>query len=182
MLVITIGGVEFYDEERKKFITNPSVTLKLEHSLISISMWEAKWKKPFLNTSHKQKPRTYEETLDYIRCMTINKNVDPTVYDRLTRFDLQKIEDYIGDKMTATWFPKQNGKGSPNGEIITSELIYYWMIANNIPFECQTWHLNRLLTLIRVCEVKQAPAKKMSKRDIYAQNRALNAKRKARRK
>lgn len=179
MLTLTIGGEELYDEENERFITNPSVTLKLEHSLLSVSEWESKWKKRYLNNDD---PHTIEETIDYIRCMTINKDVDPAVYNRLTRFDLQKIEDYIADKRTATWFRKEEGKGNKTGELVTSELIYYWMIASNIPFECERWHLNRLLTLIRICEIKNSPAKKMSKKDLYAQNRALNAKRKARRK
>lgn len=175
MLEIKIGGKEYYDEQTERFITDPSIVLKLEHSLISVSAWEAKWKKPFLK---KRESHTYEETIDYIRFMTLNKNVNPGVYDRLTMAHIQTIESYIDDKMTATWFPKQQGQGRSSNEIITAESIYYWMIANSIPFECEKWHLNRLLTLIHVCEIKQAPAKKMSKKDIYAQNRALNAKRK----
>lgn len=175
MLELKIGGEELYDETEERFIEAPSYILKLEHSLLSISKWESKWQKAFLD---KSKPRSYEETIDYVRCMTLNKNVDSNVYKHLKRYDLAKINDYIDNKMTATWFAKQN-QGPPSREIITSELIYYWMISNNIPFECEKWHLNRLLTLIRVCEIKQSPQKKMSQRELAARNHALNKSRRA---
>lgn len=175
MLEIRVGGRELYDEENERFIETPSYVLKLEHSLVSISKWEAKWQKPYLD---RNKQKTYEETIDYVRCMTVNKNVDPRAYMQLNRIDLSKIESYINNKMTATWFAKQK-QGSPSREIITSEKIYYWMISNNIPFECEKWHLNRLLTLIRVCEVEQAPKKKMSQRELAARNHALNKSRRA---
>jgi hypothetical protein len=144
--------------------------LQLEHSLVSLSKWESKWNKPFLSKDFK----THEETLDYIKCMTINQNIDPDVYNGLTSEHITMINNYIESPMTATTFSdsKQN---KSNREIITSELIYYWMIALNIPFECQKWHLNRLLTLIRVCNIKNAPPKKMSKRATASQYAALNA-------
>ena len=118
--------------------------------------------------------KTEEEMLDYIKCMTLTKNVDSDVYNHLTIDNVKDVKDYINDPMTATTFSRDE-KGQSNSETITSELIYYWMIASNIPFECQKWHLNRLITLIRVCSIKNAPPKKRSKRDIMSRNAALNA-------
>jgi hypothetical protein len=176
MLQITIPAGDMWDEEKEEFITLRSdQKLQLEHSLVSLSKWESKWCKPFL----KKENKTTEETIDYVRCMTVTQNVDPKVYLFLTNKNYKEINDYVDSPMTATWFTEDK-KGKPNREQITSELIYYWMIALNIPFECQKWHLNRLLTLIRVCNVKNQPPKKMSKRDIMSHNRALNAARRKR--
>lgn len=170
MLYITIPSCEMYDESTEEFVYAKEQTLQLEHSLVSLSKWESKWCKPFLSKQDK----TMEETIDYVRCMTVNQVSDPTVYSRLTLDNLNSINEYIGSPMTATTF-SNTLKGGSSGEQVTSELIYYWMIALNIPFECQKWHLNRLLTLIRVCEVKNQPPKKMSKREIMSRNAALNA-------
>lgn len=170
MLRITVPAAEYFDESRQMFIQKKEQTLQLEHSLVSLSKWEAKWKKAFLGKEEK----TLEETLDYIRCMTITQNVDPEVYTRLTNANIKEINEYIGDPMTATTFRKDN-PGHPSRETITSELVYYWMIANNIPPEYQKWHLNRLLTLIRVCTIKNTPPKKRGKSEIMRQNAALNA-------
>lgn len=170
MLRITVPAAEYFDESRQMFIQKKEQTLQLEHSLVSLSKWEAKWKKAFLGKEEK----TLEETLDYIRCMTITQNVDPEVYTRLTNANIKEINEYIGDPMTATTFRKDN-PGHPSRETITSELVYYWMIANNIPPEYQKWHLNRLLTLIRVCTIKNTPTKKRGKSEIMRQNAALNA-------
>lgn len=177
MLTVTIPGEEYFDENTSEFVSTKSITIKLEHSLVSISKWEAKWHKPFLDSNNK----TSEETIDYIRCMTITQNVPDEVYFRLPETAVRKINDYIQDSMTATWFTEEKGskKGS-NGETITSELIYYWMIALQVPMECQQWHLNRLLTLIRICNIKNQPPKKMKKKDILSRNAALNAERKKR--
>ena len=172
MLQITVPKAEYYDETREQFVDMKEQTLQLEHSLVSLSKWEAKWQKAFLGRQEK----TEEETADYIRCMTINKNVDPSVYDRLTPENIEQINAYISSPMTATFF-SDDKNGKPSREIITSELIYYWMIALNIPFECQKWHLNRLLTLVKVCNIKNAPPKKMSKRELMKRNAALNASR-----
>ena len=161
---------ELWDEEKEEFIPPVVKVLQLEHSLISLSKWESKWCKPFLS----KKEKTSEEILDYIKFMTLTQNVSDEVYNHLTHENIQEIDQYINAPMTATTFPEdRNGKN--NREIITSELIYYWMIALQIPFECQKWHLNRLLTLIRVCNVKNQPPKKMSKREIVSRNAALNA-------
>ena len=172
MLEITIPGWEYYDEENNEFVYYNAETIQLEHSLVSISKWESKWCKPFLNGKNK----TLEEIIDYIRCMCVTDNVDETVFDRLTEDNLISINKYIENPMSATTF--SNERRSPGSEIITSELIYYWMIAFNIPFECQHWHLNRLLTLVKVCNIKNNPPKKMSKQEILNRNKALNEARK----
>lgn len=179
MLQITIPASESWDESKEEFvITAEEQTLQLEHSLISLSKWESKWHKPFLNNKNNREEKSFEETIDYIKCMTINKNVDPEVYNRLTNSNIVDINNYIDDPMTATTF-YEKGQSGPSREIITSELIYYWMISLNIPMECQKWHLNRLLTLIRVCNIKSNPPKKQSKRDIINQYAALNAARRS---
>lgn len=161
---------EGWDEVNEVFIEPKTIKLQLEHSLVSLSKWESKWCKPFLTKTDK----TVEEIIDYIKCMTLTQNVKPEIYDCITQSDFQKVIDYINAPMTATTF-SDDRKGNGSREIITSELIYYWMIALTIPFECQKWHLNRLLTLIRVCEIKNNPGKKMSKRQIMSNNAALNA-------
>ena len=173
MLRITIPATELWDENKEEFITIKEQTLQLEHSLVSLSKWESKWCKPFLSKDIK----TEEETLDYIRCMTITQNVDPDVYNFIPNNIREEIKEYIEAPMTATWFndDKNNKGGKGNSEQITSELVYYWMIAQNIPFECEKWHLNRLLTLIKVCNVKNQPPKKMSKKALMSRNAALNA-------
>ena len=168
MLKITIPAMEYYDEINNEFIEFKEQVLQLEHSLVSISKWEAKWHKPFLDG----KDKTPEQIIDYVRCMTITQNVNLEVYTRLTEGNLKDINDYIENSMTATTFSDINQ--TPNREIITSEIIYYWMVAFNIPFECQKWHLNRLLTLIKVCNVKNNPPKKMSRNEILQRNKALN--------
>lgn len=173
MLQITIPAREWFDESKQEFLYTKEQTLQLEHSLVSLSKWEARWEKPFLGKENK----TREETIDYIRCMTITKNVDPNVYYAMTEKNLNDITSYISAKRTATWF--SNDKRSYSRETVTSELIYYWMIALGIPFECQRWHLNRLLTLIQICNIKNAPSKKMGTNKILAQNKALNNARKA---
>lgn len=169
MLNITIPSTDLFDNRTQEFITIPERKLQLEHSLVSLSKWESKWNKPFLSKTNK----TVEETLDYIRCMTITQNVDPIVYKGLTTKLINEINNYINAPMTATTFSGKDADTSR--EVVTSELIYYWMISLNIPMECQRWHLNRLLTLIRVCNVKNTPPKKMSKREIMSRNAALNA-------
>lgn len=173
MLSLNIPANELFDEERGEFITLKPQTLQLEHSLISLSKWESKWCKPFLSREN----RPVNEIIDYVKCMTITGNVDPIVYRCLTKENLDEVQQYIDSPMTATTFSDRNPK--PSREIITSELIYYWMISAGIPFECQKWHLNRLLTLIRVCSIKNTPAKKMNKAEILAQNANLNKIRKA---
>ena len=173
MLQIMIPAVEQWDEVNQEFVVTKEQTLHLEHSLVSLSKWESKWCKPFLSKEIK----TFEETADYVRCMTITQNVDPNVYRYLTNENIKEVNQYIDAPMTATWFSKREARraGGGSGEQTTSELIYYWMISLNIPFECQKWHLNRLLTLIRVCNVKSQPNKKMSRREIMSRNAALNA-------
>lgn len=171
MLRITIPiSPEGWDEEKQEFVEPKYKTLQLEHSLVSLSKWESKWCKAFFSKEEK----TTEQVIDYIKCMTLTQNVDPDVYDHLTKDNIEEINGYIEAPMTATQFYEDKNTGH-NRETVTSELIYYWMIALNIPFECQKWHLNRLLTLIRVCNIKNTPPKKMSRNDIISRNTALNA-------
>lgn len=170
MLQITVPGVELYDEKNNEFIYLKERTLQLEHSLVSISKWESKWCKPFISKTDK----TEEEIADYVKCMTITQNVDPDIYQRLTKSNYDEIEKYINAPMTATTFREGRG-GKKNNGIITAEIIYYWMIALTIPKDYEKWHFNRLLTLIRVCNEKNAPSKKMSKSEIMKNNAALNA-------
>lgn len=176
MLQIIVPATEYelFDENTYEFINvkTKEQVLQLEHSLISLSKWESKWCKPFLTKEQKTK----EETLDYVRCMTLN-SVSPDVYKHLTKENLEDIEKYINAPMTATTVNDGESKSKVGGEQVTSELVYYWMVALNIPFECQKWHLNRLIMLIRVCNVKNKPPRKMSKREIMSRNAALNAKR-----
>ena len=170
MLRITIPSAELWDEKKQEFIITKEQTLQLEHSLVSLSKWESKWCKPFLSRQDK----TFEETLDYIKCMTITQNVDSEVYNYLTNANIDQVNRYIEAPMTATYFSEDKNNKSSR-EQVTAELIYYWMIALNIPFECQKWHLNRLLTLIRVCNAKNQPPKKRSRKEIMSRNAALNA-------
>ena len=175
MLTIKVTiGQEYFDDETEEFIEAESCELQLEHSLVSISKWESKWNKPFLSNPN----MTDEETLDYIQCMTLTENIDPNIFNRLDRKNVEQIRNYISAPMTATTF-SNNKAGKGGHEIITSELIYYWMVSLNIPFECQYWHLNRLLTLVRVCNIKNQPPKKMGKKELMNRNAALNAQRRA---
>lgn len=155
MLHITIPAAELWDESKQEFISTKGQTLQLEHSLVSLSKWESKWCKAFLSKNEK----TIEETLDYIKCMTLTQNVNPESYNYITNANIVQINQYIESPMSATFFTDDKTAGKSGKETITAELIYYWMIAYNIPFECQKWHLNRLLTLIRVCEIKNRPPK-----------------------
>lgn len=171
MLTIEIPiSPEGWDEKKQEFVEPKTQILQLEHSLVSLSKWESKWKKPFLSS----KDIANEEMLDYVKCMTLTKNVSDDVYDHLTTENVKQIQEYIEDPMTATTFANEKHT-SRNREIITSELIYYWMLSANIPFACEKWHLNRLITLIRVYSVKSESPKKRSKRDIMSRNAALNA-------
>lgn len=170
MLTITIPSATLWDEENERFIYTKEQTLRLEHSLVSISKWESKWNKVFLSKEKK----TYEETIDYIRCMTITQNVSADVYQYITNANVDEVNQYIEAPMTASTV-KEEKDGPISREQITSELIYYWMVSYNIPFECEKWHLNRLLMLIRICNAKNKPPKKRSKRDLYRHHAEVNA-------
>lgn len=172
MLPISVPGVEKFDEVSQEFIYGPSTELDLEHSLISISKWESKYHKPFLGPETK----TSDEMLDYIRFMTINKPKDPTCYERLTDKNVDEIKAYIDDPMTATKItPAPGGKKKAGGsKVVTSELIYYWLVQMNIPFEVEKWHLNRLLKLVEVVSEKNQPKKKIPKKQTLRSQAAIN--------
>jgi hypothetical protein len=173
MLRITVPGVEHFDDSTQEFITRGDVVLELEHSLVSLSKWESIHEKPFLGDSGK----TTDEILGYIKVMTLTPEVPEEIFSKLSEGNYKEINEYIDAKMTATWF-HDSQQAPRTREIITAEIIYYWMITFQIPFECQYWHLNRLFTLIRVCNIKQSKPKKMSRSEMAARNRELNAQRK----
>lgn len=175
MLKIKIPKNELFNDRTGEFLEIPEQELTLEHSLVSVSKWESKWKKPFLDS----KGRTTQEIIDYIRCMTLTQNVKPEVYKGIDQRIIQQVLDYMDDSMTATWFSNEP-KGKTNKRVVTSELIYCWMFNLGIPIECQKWHLNRLMTLIKVCDLEGAPKKKMKGAELAKHNRSLNEARKAR--
>jgi hypothetical protein len=163
---------EYFDENTNEYFTE-TFELELEHSLASLSKWESFFCKPFLNS----KDKSGEELLHYVRDMVLTLEVPEEVFSRLSDENIKQINEYLNAPMTATWF---NDKAAPpNREIITAEVIYYWMVASNIPFECEYWHLNRLFALIKTVNAKNAPKKKMSRNELAARNAALNAQRKA---
>lgn len=175
MLQIIVPGIEFWDEQKEEFVCTDPQLLELEHSLESISKWESRWNKAFIS----KRDKSYEETIDYIKCMTLTENVNPDVYTRLSKEHFSQVEKYISAPMTATYFAKTES-GKANNEVVTAELILYWMISLQIPFECRHWHLNRLLALIRVCNTKNQPPKKTSKRELASRYAAQNAARRKR--
>lgn len=180
MLQIAVPSTELYDETKEEFIQVKGQVLQLEHSLVSISKWEAKWKKAFLSKEQK----TNEEIIDYVRCMTLTQNVNPMLYKVIPRSVFEQIFAYIDDPMSATVINEMRAPGAARKktDVVTSELIYYWMAALQIPFECQKWHFNRLMTLIRICEIKNTPPdkrKKMSRNEILSRNQELNRARRA---
>lgn len=174
MLWISVPETEQWDEAKEEFVYTKPMTLQLEHSLVSVSKWESRWHKPFLSKQEK----TTEELNDYVKCMTLTQNVPEEVFSCLSAENIMQIEKYIENPMTATTFPKETVQGGRT--IVTAEIIYYWMVTFGIPFECQKWHLNRLLTLIQVCERKNRPPKKQSQRSIMERNAVLNAQRRKR--
>lgn len=174
MLEITVPASESWDQVNEVFINTKETVLTLEHSLLSVSKWESKWKICFLE----EKNKTSEMIMDYIKCMTINKVTDPNVYYAIPPSDISRIISYIEDPMTATTFYKKNKKNGPHKQV-TSERIYFFMTTFGIPFECEKWHLNRLMTLVQICSEENAPKEKMSKQELFARNARLNAERRA---
>lgn len=173
VLDLYIPGKEFWNSELQEFIYTKNITLHLKHSLVSLTRWEQHYKRRFLDDG----PKNEEEYRFYIQCMTLNKDVDPLVYTVLQEDDIKKVTDYLHDSMTATTLPKQNNNRS-NSEKLSSELIYYYMSALNIPFECEKWFLNNLIILISIASIKNNPQEKKSK-PSWSSIRALNAARNA---
>lgn len=171
MFVLTIPGGEFWNEKTEEFIYGKEQKLTLEHSLVSLSKWETRWNKPFLT----KEKRNYAESVDYIRCMTLTQNVDPSAYDCITSLQIRSVEKYMNLPMSAATFLVRDTP-KPRNEQITAETIWYWMITYGIPFDpCQKWHLNRLFALIRFCSIKSNPGKKVPPREILQNNAAINA-------
>lgn len=180
MLRVTLEKRELYDEDSGEFIVLDEVELNLEHSLVSLSKWESKHQKPFLSDQRK----TTEEVISYIEMMVVGDRIDEQTLNRFSSDDIQRIQEHIGSSQTATTFggvqsesEKAAGRAK-SGSVVTSELIYYWMTTFGIPFECEQWHLNRLLTLIKICSLKNTKQKKMPKHEVARQYRDLNEKRK----
>lgn len=173
MLEISVPETSYFNEATGEFIETKAATLQLEHSLVSVSKWESKWHKPFLSKEKK----TDAEALDYIRCMTKTQNVDPLIYHAIPKEQFDRIDAYLEDAMTATTINERQAQ-RPNRKVITNELIYNWMFSLGIPMDCEKWHLNRLLMLIRVCNIENGPQNKMGKKEILSQNHALNMARK----
>lgn len=174
MLTIKVGGEEHFDEETQTFSTIGEVRFDVEHSLVSLSKWESRFGKPFLGPAEK----SAEEIMCYLEAMIVDPKVDPNLIYACDQEEIDKIQRYIDSPSSATTFGEMPDRNGPR-ETITSELIYYWMIAYNIPFECQHWHLNRLFALIKICNIKNSPAKKMSRSQIAQRNRELNERRRA---
>lgn len=176
MLTIVVEKTEFFDDKNQEFIDVEGATFDLEHSLVSLSKWESIWEKPFLGPEEK----TNEETFSYIECMCLTDNIPSSTFRNLSDNNVKAINEYVNKKMTATWFSKKKAGPPGRKEIITAEIIYFWMVAQNIPIECENWHLNRLLTLVEVVSEKSNPnKKKMSRREVAAQQRMLNQQRQA---
>jgi hypothetical protein len=173
MLTLIVGAEDSFTDETQTFVEHGGFELELEHSLVSLSKWESIYEEPFLG----EKAKTEEQIASYITCMLLTENPPEDFLNQLSIENYQQINSYIAKKMTATWFSDQ--KPQTRTEIITSELIYYWMTVFNIPFECETWHLNRLLTLIRICNIKAEKPKNMSRAEAAQRQRELNAQRKA---
>jgi hypothetical protein len=173
MLTLHVAGVESFDDNSQEFTNQGEVVLELEHSLVSLSKWESLHEKPFLG----KEAKTPQEIVSYVKCMSLGDDIAPEVFDQLNIQHFDEISEYIDAKRSATWFSDQPGTPQSR-EVITSELIYYWMTVFNIPFECERWHLNRLFTLIRICNVKQSKPEKMSRADLARRNREVNAMRK----
>lgn len=175
MLIVTIPSLELFDERTSMFVNTEEIELQMEHSLVTLSEWESKWEQPFL----KPEPKTTEQTYSYLQIMVRNRNVSIEEIKRLPDSEIEKINDYIESKMTATWFNEMASSRPASREMVTNELIYHWMVALNVPWEAEHWHLNRLITLLRVIDAKNQKPKKMPRNEQLARQRELNAQRKA---
>jgi len=174
MLVLHLPATELFDESDGSFLELDAITLRLEHSLISVSKWESKWKTPFLS----KKDKSREEINSYIEAMILDDDFPSGLGSRFNSEHYLTINEYIESSESATTFgrlPQHKGKA----ETITDELIYYWMVAFQIPFICETWHLNRLFALIKICNIKNSKPDKRSRSEIARDYREMNARRRA---
>ena len=173
MLTITVPGIDFWDSEREIFIVRDEFVLELEHSLVTLSKWEQKYEKPYLGPEK----HSTEEVLGYVAAMAVTQDLSPEVLVRLSEDNFVEISEYINKKASGTFFSDVM-PGKRSSEIITSELIYYWLSAFHIDFNpVENWHLTRLFNLLRVASVKNAPEKKRSRASIAQEQKALNEQR-----
>lgn len=186
MLVVVIPeqDLRLFNEITEEFVyvKIKKTELQLEHSLMSLKKWEQKWHRRFIEREGEKDKKTTEQTIDYIRCMTLNKNVDPKVYWFIPKEIMTQIEDYIKDPMTATTIKENDDlvtKAKRSKEGISAELIYFWMITLGIPFECEKWHLNTLITLIRVCSIKNSKPEKKDPHQLAMERKQENLRRRA---
>jgi hypothetical protein len=172
--LLTIETVTtLWDEETETFVEHIVSSIDFEHSLASMSKWESKWEQAFLGRTEK----TAEQVYDYLSMMCLTPGVTREQILGLSQENFTQINEYIESQQTATKFAEQpNRRGS--GEQITSDLVYYWMVAFRIPWEAQYWHLNKLLALVRICNAKQSgKTQKVPRHDTAQRNRDLNAER-----
>lgn len=174
MLRIIIEGDELFDESTNEFSRVGDIVIDLEHSLVSLSKWESMYQKPFLSSEK----RSTEEIFGYLKAMMLDADIDSNLVRRFSQKTIDQIQEYIDSSQSATTFGNMPARNGP-GEVITSELIYYWIVSYNIPFEVERWHLNRLFSLIRICNLKNSKPKRMSRNEIAQRNRELNAQRRA---
>lgn len=175
MLKLRVQSKEWFDEKKSEFITFDGADLELEHSLKAIREWEGKWERPFFS----DKQMTKAEFIDYVRCMTLNK-VDKLAYLSLSNANVREIQKYLEKKHTATWFSNKQNTPKRRNETVTAELVYYWMTELGIPYTCESWNFNTLMTLIEVCNRKNAKPSKRNSSDILSEQAKLNAERRKR--
>lgn len=175
ILVLEFPEYDQFDRVTEEFVTFPPARLTLVHNLLSIVRWESKWKRSFVD----RPPSSVDEVIDYVECMADGQPSVPHMLERLTRDHTEAIKAYIADPMSASVMLSRPGQ-TKSSEKMTSDLIYYYMVTFQIPFEAEEWHLNRLLMLIRICNAKQSAGQKTNSKSAASQRAALNRARRAR--
>lgn len=181
MFVINLGD-ELFDEETNTFLHPVGKKLHLEHSLLSISKWEAEWEIPFLNTD-----KTSEQSLSYIKCCVLDDDFDELLLNTLSDKNILDFNAYLSKGMTAkkiidlrsSLSQKRKSRRPASQKALTSEDIYYSMIQFHVWKECEEWPLQRLLSLLQLCSLKSNSTGEMSKSDQAKFYREENARRKA---